>query len=144
MVLARVVAFSSSTAWNRYLIWQFGSAELMRHPIFGMGLFEDWQRAPWMPASIDNHWLLMSMRYGLPGIGLLLGAYFYITIRLIRQNFSHDPELDWIRKAFVFTFPEVHLVTLAALLLLGRYTGYRLSEWTRFRAFRKGGLEKAA
>lgn len=47
-------------------------------------------------------------------------------------------------QAFVFTFPEVHLVTLAVLLLLGRYTGYRLSEWTRFRAFRKGGLERAA
>ena len=46
-------------------------------------------------------------------------------------------------QAFVFTFPEVHLITLAVLLLLGRYTGYRLSEWTRFRAFRKGGLEKA-
>lgn len=42
---------------------------------------------------------------------------------------------------FVFTFPEVHLVTLAVLLLLGRYTGYRLSEWTRFRAFRTGSLQ---
>lgn len=41
---------------------------------------------------------------------------------------------------FVFTFPEVHLITMAILLLLGRYTGYRLSEWTRFRAFRKGSL----
>src|SRR5262249_53384822 len=40
---------------------------------------------------------------------------------------------------FVFTFPEVHLVTLAALLLLGRYTGYRLSEWARFRALRGSG-----
>lgn len=46
-------------------------------------------------------------------------------------------------QALVFTFPEVHLITLALLLLLGRYTGYRLSEWTRFRAFRRGGLEKA-
>lgn len=44
---------------------------------------------------------------------------------------------------FVFTFPEVHLVTLALLLLLGRYTGYRLSEWARFRAFHRGGLERA-
>lgn len=44
---------------------------------------------------------------------------------------------------FVFTFPEVHLVTMALLLLLGRYTGYRLSEWTRFRAFRTGHLERA-
>ncbi len=45
---------------------------------------------------------------------------------------------------FVFTFPEIHLVTLAILLLMGRYTGYRLSEWTRFRAFRKGSLDRAA
>lgn len=43
---------------------------------------------------------------------------------------------------FVFTFPEIHLVTLALLLLLGRYTGYRLNEWARFRAFRQGGLER--
>jgi transglutaminase-like putative cysteine protease len=42
----------------------------------------------------------------------------------------------------LFTFPELHLVTLALLLLLGRYTGYRLSEWTRFRAFRLGGVER--
>lgn len=44
---------------------------------------------------------------------------------------------------FVFTFPEIHLVTLALLLLIGRYTGYRLSEWARFRVFRRGGLERA-
>lgn len=46
-------------------------------------------------------------------------------------------------QAFVFTFPEVHLITLAVLLLLGRYTGYRISEWTRFRAFRVGSMERA-
>ncbi len=42
---------------------------------------------------------------------------------------------------FVFTFPEVHLVTLATLLVIGRYTGYRLSEFARFRAFRAGAVE---
>ena len=31
-----------------------------------------------------------------------------------------------------FNFPELHLVVLAAILLLGRYTGYRLSELRRF------------
>lgn len=33
----------------------------------------------------------------------------------------------------VFTFPEIHCFTLAAMVLLGRYTGYRLSELWRFR-----------
>jgi hypothetical protein len=35
-----------------------------------------------------------------------------------------------------FVFPELLLVVLALTLLLGRYTGYRLTELFRFRAFR--------
>jgi tellurite resistance protein TehA-like permease len=38
----------------------------------------------------------------------------------------------------VFVFPELLLVTLAVTLLLGRYTGYRLTELFRFGEFRKG------
>jgi hypothetical protein len=34
----------------------------------------------------------------------------------------------------VFVFPELLLVVLAANLLVGRYTGYRLTELWRFRA----------
>ena len=30
-------------------------------------------------------------------------------------------------------YPELHLFTVAALILLGRYTGYRLTELWRFR-----------
>ncbi len=33
----------------------------------------------------------------------------------------------------LFAFPEVHLLTIAVLVLIGRYTGYRLTEWWRFR-----------
>jgi len=32
-------------------------------------------------------------------------------------------------------FPELLLIILAAILLIGRYTGYRLSELHRFRNF---------
>ena len=35
----------------------------------------------------------------------------------------------------MFTFPELMLVVLSVVLLLGRYSGYRLSELIRFRAF---------
>ena len=34
----------------------------------------------------------------------------------------------------IFVFPELLLVILAMTLLLGRYTGYRLTELWRFRA----------
>lgn len=38
----------------------------------------------------------------------------------------------------VFVFPELLLVLLAASLLLGRYTGYRLLELFRFKALAGG------
>jgi hypothetical protein len=41
--------------------------------------------------------------------------------------------MPWLEH-LVFTFPELLLIVLAAVLLLGRYTGYRLSELTRFKA----------
>jgi len=37
----------------------------------------------------------------------------------------------------VFVFPELLLIVLAANLLLGRYTGYRLTELWRFRSARR-------
>jgi len=36
----------------------------------------------------------------------------------------------------LLVFPELHLFTIAALVLLGRYTGYRLTELRRFRDLR--------
>jgi hypothetical protein len=38
----------------------------------------------------------------------------------------------------VFVFPELLLVLLAATLLLGRYSGYRLMDLYRFKALAKG------
>ncbi len=37
---------------------------------------------------------------------------------------------------FLFLFPEAHLFTIAVLVLMGRYTGYRLTELWRFRDFK--------
>ncbi|HHQ14439.1 MAG TPA: hypothetical protein ENK16_05385, partial [Chromatiales bacterium] len=39
----------------------------------------------------------------------------------------------------VFVFPESLLIILAVMVLLGRYTGYRLTELRRFREFRDRG-----
>ena len=39
----------------------------------------------------------------------------------------------------LFMFPEAHLFTIAVLILMGRYTGYRLTELWRFRDFKPRG-----
>lgn len=73
--------FNVHTAYNRVLIWEYGTGEVMRHPIFGIGLSE-WERADWMTASIDNFWLAEAVRYGLPALAFLVAAILLILIRL--------------------------------------------------------------
>ena len=46
-----------------------------------------------------------------------------------------------IMEHMVFVFPEILLIILAIILLLGRYTGYRLTELWRFRATLNKGAE---
>ncbi len=70
-ILINYVTFDPNTAWTRVNTWYFGSAEVLRHPIMGIGL-NDWERPRWLTSSVDNFWLLTGMRYGFPGIGLLL------------------------------------------------------------------------
>jgi hypothetical protein len=41
--------------------------------------------------------------------------------------------MKWLEH-LIFTFPELLLIILAVVLLLGRYTGYRVSELKRFKA----------
>jgi hypothetical protein len=38
---------------------------------------------------------------------------------------------------WAFYFPELLLILLAGILMIGRYTGYRLSELFRFRDFKE-------
>ena len=61
-----------------------------------------------------------------PFVTALLGACLgYLVIS--NETLSH----------LVFVFPELLLVVLATILLLGRYTGYRLTELWRFRSVLK-------
>lgn len=60
------LTFSSHTAYWRMIIWDYGSAEVLRHPVFGIG-FEEWQRPSYMySGSMDNFWLVIAVRHGIP------------------------------------------------------------------------------
>ncbi|MDQ0559938.1 O-antigen ligase [Rhizobium mesoamericanum] len=79
--------FDQQTGWYRLAIWNYGSASVANHPIFGIGL-GDWARPQWMGSdSVDNFWLLTSMRFGLPGLLLMFlsWAYLWTSIGLRKQ-----------------------------------------------------------
>ena len=60
------------------------------------------------------------------GVTVLVGACCYGVLRWKTVG------------RLVFTCPEVHFFTLAVLIVLGRYSGYRLTELWRFRELREG------
>ena len=63
-----------------------------------------------------------AIRAGLGSLFVAVAAYIFMG-------------LSWLEH-LVFTFPELLLVVLAAVVLAGRYTGYRLTELQRFKALR--------
>ena len=74
-LIVRFATLDSSTAYYRLLIWEFGSASVMKSPWFGIGL-AGYDRPVWMSSSsVDNHWLLWAMRYGLvPAVALFMAC----------------------------------------------------------------------
>ena len=82
------VTLDAGTAYTRMTIWDYGSAEVLRHPVFGIGLNE-WQRPNWLSSSIDNYWLATAVRYGFPGVVTIALAMCWLVFSLMRVR---DPE----------------------------------------------------
>ena len=93
--------FSKQSAYNRILIFEFGSAEVARYPIFGIGL-GDWERPVWMSDSMDNFWLVTAVRYGLPALFLLL-ALLLGLVWTVGQRKNLPAEWRRARHAWAFT-----------------------------------------
>lgn len=84
-VLVSYATFSSQSAYGRILIWDYGTENVLANPWFGLGEnIEAWSRPSWMGASVDNFWLLMAMKYGLPML-LALALAIALIIRMLSR-----------------------------------------------------------
>ncbi|ETX13236.1 hypothetical protein OCH239_12725 [Roseivivax halodurans JCM 10272] len=90
--VAERLAFSSGTAYARKLILEFGTQQIARTPIFGYGAGKRIPLPHWMTGSMDNHWLLLAVVYGVPAFALLFGAYVYTIWKSGRAGHEADPE----------------------------------------------------
>ncbi|MDU8913705.1 hypothetical protein [Aestuariicoccus sp. MJ-SS9] len=100
-VFVNYFTFSKQSAYNRILIFEYGSAEVARHPVFGIGL-SDWARPVWMSDSMDNFWLVTAVRYGVPALLLLLGLLLGL-VWAVGQRKGLPPEWRRARHAWAFT-----------------------------------------
>ncbi len=111
-VFMSYATFSAHNAYWRGIIFEWGVANVLGSvekgiqgsPIFGLGM-GDWVRPSFMySGSMDNFWLVMAVRYGIPGFLFLSIGYAIVIARVMRRDFTADPVLIQIRRAWVFTF----------------------------------------
>jgi hypothetical protein len=100
-VFLSYAALSKETAYARIHIFEWGMNNVWKNPIFGIGMNE-WERPSWKSASMDNFWLLTTVRYGIPGFLLLASAYLLAVWGAIRRDFGDEGVLWQFRRAWVF------------------------------------------
>lgn len=107
-VFISYLAFNPHTAYWRVLIFNYGIENVAAHPILGLGL-GDWARPRFMyTASVDNFWLLMAMRHGIPGFLLIFAGYIAVLTTLIRAQ-PAERLAQFQRKAMVFSLIGIGL-----------------------------------
>jgi hypothetical protein len=123
-ILINYVPFDAHTAWTRVVQWDWGVRNLMQSPIFGLGISFEWERPSWLVNSVDNFWLVVAMRYGIPGIGLLLATIAFAIWRVIRARNLAEGEEN-CRTAYMvalvgllFALATVHIWGAVAVLTM--------------------------
>lgn len=76
-IFAAYLTLKKSTAWNRIHIFTYASDDILRNPLFGIGL-SDWTRPRWMVPSVDNYWLLTTLRHGFPSLIFLFLVVVFV------------------------------------------------------------------
>ncbi len=100
-ILIERLTFNPLSGWTRIAIFDAGIAAAFAHPVFGIG-FNDWTRPSWLTASVDNFWLLNTMRYGFVGGGLLVACFSLHVIACLRATIP-DPKDASLRQAYLIT-----------------------------------------
>ncbi len=96
------LAFNSATAYGRKLIFDVGTDQIARTPIFGFGL----RLLPlprYMTGSVDNFWLLLAVTHGVPAFLACFSAFIYSMIYCGRSGFERGSDLYNIRVAWTVT-----------------------------------------
>jgi hypothetical protein len=102
------VAFNATSGRGRLEIIEYAGAEVLRNPVFGIG-FNDWTRPFWRPASIDNFYLVLGVRYGLPTLVLFAGAALVHMALVARSSYRTEADND---------YRLGYLISLGALLIV--------------------------
>lgn len=84
-MLVRFASINTVSSYTRILIWEYGTKNVAGSPWVGIG-YREWERPLWLGFSIDNYWLLVAMRFGIPAVALILLAVVFAVVLLSRRS----------------------------------------------------------
>lgn len=103
-VFMTYATFSTHNAYYRSIIFEWGMINVWANPIFGLGL-RNWIRPHYMRSgSMDNFWLVMAVRYGIPGFLTIALGYADAIYRVGRRKLTPGTHVSNMRIAWMFTF----------------------------------------
>jgi hypothetical protein len=118
------LTFNPLSGAGRMEILVYGSQTVARHPIFGIGLTGWTDRPWWRPSSVDNFWMVIAMRYGLPALALIWIGLAWHTARIVGRGGLNEQAANY-RKGYlfagaglVFVLASVHVWDADAVLMM--------------------------
>lgn len=112
--------FDSWSAYYRLLIWEYGSATVLNHPLFGIG-YNEYERPSWMVPSVDMFWLTHGIMFGLPG-ALFMSLTFISTTVLVGKKTLLGPKLNDYRTGYLIAMAGFFIVGWTVHFWNGTYS----------------------
>lgn len=94
-----MLTLNPGTTYIRRTQWQFAIDDVQRHFWFGFDP-PTWTRPFWLAPSVDNNWLFMAMRSGVPAVVFLFSAMLLIWLALARRGEAVPPLFSQMRKGW--------------------------------------------
>jgi hypothetical protein len=98
----------------RSLQIEFGVMEVYNNPIFGLGQ-RSWAPPYWQSTSVDNYWLSITMKYGIPA-SFALAIAFIVHFTLIALSKPLSEEIYNFRVGYLITLASVFFTLLSVAI----------------------------
>ncbi|MHA6333007.1 hypothetical protein ACXYL9_04925 [Qipengyuania sp. CAU 1752] len=123
-VIIRYLTLNPATGSYRQITWDFGLSSVRHNPLFGIG-FEGFDRPSWMISeSVDAHWLLIPMRFGIPAI-VFAGALAVWAIVMAARASTRGDDVVYQQVLRSLCFSQIILVLMAfTVSLTGSINGW--------------------
>lgn len=94
-----MLTLNPGTTMIRRTQWNFAMDDVQRHFWFGFDP-PTWTRPFWLAPSVDNNWLFMAMRSGVPSVAFLFGGILLIWLALAKRGEDVPPLFSQMRKGW--------------------------------------------